>query len=34
MAHASPNFPQVAAVVLNGGFEMPEPVTRLIEASA
>ena len=31
MAHASPNFPQVSAVVLNGGFEMPEPVARLID---
>jgi phosphate acetyltransferase len=31
MAHASPNFPQVSAIVLNGGLEMPEQVTRLIE---
>ncbi|HET6625878.1 MAG TPA: phosphate acetyltransferase [Nocardioidaceae bacterium] len=30
MAHASANFPQVSGIVLNGGLEMPEPVTRLI----
>jgi phosphate acetyltransferase len=31
MAHASPTFPQVSGIVLNGGLEMPEPVSRLIE---
>ncbi len=31
MAHAAPDFPQVAAIVLNGGLEMPEQVSRLIE---
>ena len=30
MAHASPTFPQVAAIVLNGGLPMPEQVARLI----
>jgi phosphate acetyltransferase len=31
MAHASPTFPQVSGIVLNGGLAMPEPVSRLIE---
>ncbi len=31
MANASPNFPQVSAIVLNGGLEMPHQVSRLIE---
>ncbi|NUR97659.1 MAG: phosphate acetyltransferase, partial [Kribbellaceae bacterium] len=31
MAHASRNFPQIAAIVLNGGFELPNQVQRLIE---
>ncbi len=31
MAHASPNFPQVSGIVLNGGLEMPHQVSRLIE---
>jgi phosphate acetyltransferase len=31
MANASPNFPQVSGIVLNGGLEMPAQVTRLIE---
>jgi phosphate acetyltransferase len=31
MAHASRNFPQIAAVVLNGGFALPDQVQRLIE---
>jgi phosphate acetyltransferase len=32
MAHMSAGFPQVSGIVLNGGFEMPAQVTRLIEA--
>ncbi|MEU8225321.1 phosphate acetyltransferase [Kribbella sp. NPDC048915] len=31
MAHASRNFPQISAIVLNGGFELPRQVQRLIE---
>jgi phosphate acetyltransferase len=31
MAHASRTFPQISAVVLNGGFELPGQVQRLIE---
>ncbi|HZX06112.1 phosphate acetyltransferase [Kribbella sp.] len=31
MAHASRTFPQIAAIVLNGGFELPGQVRRLIE---
>jgi phosphate acetyltransferase len=31
MAHASPTFPQVSGIVLNGGFEMPHQVRRLID---
>jgi phosphate acetyltransferase len=31
MAHASRTFPQIAAVVLNGGFALPDQVQRLIE---
>ncbi|HWD82351.1 MAG TPA: phosphate acetyltransferase, partial [Kribbella sp.] len=31
MAHASRTFPQIAAIVLNGGFELPTQVQRLIE---
>ncbi|MFF0341464.1 phosphate acetyltransferase [Kribbella sp. NPDC004875] len=31
MAHASRTFPQIAAIVLNGGFELPPQVQRLIE---
>ncbi|TDW22606.1 phosphate acetyltransferase [Kribbella kalugense] len=31
MAHASRTFPQIAAIVLNGGFELPAQVQRLIE---
>ncbi|MGW1342714.1 phosphate acetyltransferase [Kribbella sp. NPDC002412] len=30
MAHASRNFPQISAIVLNGGFELPDQVQRLI----
>ena len=30
MAHASTTFPQVSGIVLNGGLELPEQVTRLI----
>ncbi|WP_328999569.1 phosphate acetyltransferase [Kribbella sp. NBC_00709] len=31
MAHASRTFPQISAIVLNGGFELPPQVQRLIE---
>jgi phosphate acetyltransferase len=31
MANASGTFPSLAGIVLNGGFEIPEPVMRLIE---
>ncbi len=31
MAHASRNFPQISAVVLNGGFTLPDQVQRLID---
>ncbi len=31
MAHTSRNFPQISAIVLNGGFELPDQVQRLIE---
>ncbi|GAA0927454.1 phosphate acetyltransferase [Kribbella koreensis] len=31
MAHASQNFPQVSAIFLNGGFELPPQILRLIE---
>jgi phosphate acetyltransferase len=31
MAHASLNFPQISAVVLNGGFTLPAQVQRLID---
>jgi phosphate acetyltransferase len=31
MAHASRNFPQISTVILNGGFELPPQVQRLIE---
>ncbi|GAA3095981.1 phosphate acetyltransferase [Kribbella aluminosa] len=31
MAHASRTFPQIAAIILNGGFELPAQVQRLIE---
>ena len=31
MAHASPTFPQIAGIVLNGGLPLPEQVSRLIE---
>ncbi|HEX6246488.1 MAG TPA: phosphate acetyltransferase [Nocardioidaceae bacterium] len=30
MAHASPDFPQISGIVLNGGLDLPEQVTRLI----
>lgn len=33
MAHLSSNFPQVAGIVLNGGFELPKQVTKLLEGS-
>ncbi|MFB2586587.1 phosphate acetyltransferase [Herbiconiux liukaitaii] len=31
MANASGTFPSLAAIILNGGFEVPAPVMRLIE---
>jgi phosphate acetyltransferase len=31
MAHLSTGFPQVSGIVLNGGIELPEQVTRLLE---
>jgi phosphate acetyltransferase len=31
MAHTSQNFPQVSAIFLNGGFELPPQILRLIE---
>jgi phosphate acetyltransferase len=31
MAHASRTFPQIATIVLNGGFELPGQVQRLID---
>jgi phosphate acetyltransferase len=31
MADSSETFPKLAGVVINGGFEMPEPITRLIK---
>ena len=31
LAHASGTFPSLAAVVLNGPFELPEPIVRLID---
>ncbi len=33
MAHLSANFPQVSAIVLNGGIALPEQVTRLLEGT-
>ncbi|CAD5992236.1 phosphate acetyltransferase [Agreia sp. COWG] len=30
MANASGTFPSLSGIVLNGGFELPEPITRLI----
>lgn len=31
MANASGTFPSISGIVLNGGFELPEPVTRLLD---
>lgn len=31
LANASGTFPSISGVVLNGGFEIPEPVTRLLD---
>jgi phosphate acetyltransferase len=31
MANQSATFPSVAGIVLNGGFELPEPVVRLVD---
>jgi phosphate acetyltransferase len=33
MAHLSANFPQVSGIVLNGGFELPAQVSRLLEGT-
>ncbi len=33
MAHLSANFPQVSGIVLNGGFELPKQITKLLEGS-
>ena len=33
MAHLSANFPQVTGIVLNGGFELPAQITKLLEGS-
>ena len=33
MAHLSARFPQVSAIVLNGGMELPEQVARLVEST-
>ncbi|TCC44214.1 phosphate acetyltransferase [Kribbella capetownensis] len=30
MAHTSRNFPQISTIILNGGFELPDQVQRLI----
>ena len=30
LANASGTFPSIAGIVLNGGFELPEPITRLL----
>ena len=34
LANASGTFPSISGIVLNGGFELPEPVTRLLEGLA
>jgi phosphate acetyltransferase len=34
LANASATFPSIAGIVLNGGFELPEPIQRLIEGLA
>ncbi|UFS57906.1 phosphate acetyltransferase [Subtercola endophyticus] len=31
MANASANFPSISGIILNGGFELPEPIERLID---
>ncbi|MFB7892415.1 phosphate acetyltransferase [Microbacterium sp. NPDC056044] len=31
LANASGTFPSISGIVLNGGFEIPEPVTRLLD---
>ncbi len=33
MAHHSASFPQVSCIVLNGGFELPRQITRLLEST-
>ncbi|GAA1938553.1 phosphate acetyltransferase [Microbacterium aoyamense] len=34
LANASGTFPSISGVVLNGGFDLPEPITRLIDGLA
>lgn len=34
LANASGTFPSISGIVLNGGFELPEPVTRLLDGLA
>jgi phosphate acetyltransferase len=34
MAHQSASFPQVSCIVLNGGFELPRQITRLLEGTS
>jgi phosphate acetyltransferase len=31
LANASGTFPSISGIVLNGGFELPEPITRLLD---
>jgi phosphate acetyltransferase len=33
MAHQSASFPQVSCIVLNGGFQLPEQILRLLEGT-
>jgi phosphate acetyltransferase len=33
MAHQSASFPQVSCIVLNGGFELPKQIERLLEST-
>ncbi len=32
LAHVSPDFPQISAVVLNGGIRLPEQIQRLVDS--
>lgn len=34
LANASGTFPSISGIVLNGGFELPEPITRLLDGLA